>query len=44
MSAIRLMASFKMRYSQLKIKTLAKDVKNMGAEEFNNYIKEVNDV
>lgn len=43
-SAIKLMASFKMRYSQLKIKTLAKDVKNMSAEEFNNYIKEVNDV
>lgn len=42
-SAIKLMASFRMRYAQLKIKTIKKDVKNMSVEEFNTYIREVTD-
>lgn len=43
LSAFGLMASYKFKYSQLRIKTLPMDVKNMSAERFEQYIKEVNE-
>lgn len=41
-NAFRMIAEFKFRLPQLKIKTLDTDVKNMNVEQFNKFLEEIN--
>jgi hypothetical protein len=44
LSAFKILAEYKLRHSQLRIKTLPMDVKNMSTEQFEQYIREVTDL